>query len=75
LRLQSEAIPLSARIIAVADSYDAMSSDRPYRKGMPEDKIDDIFHEGAGRQWDPAVVAAFFRARAEIRSMVHASGE
>ncbi len=65
-RLPSEEIPLSARIVAVADSYDAMSSDRPYRKGMPEDRIDGIFREGSGKQWDPRVVDAFFSARADI---------
>jgi putative nucleotidyltransferase with HDIG domain len=70
LGLESTAIPLAARIVAVADSYDAMSSDRPYRKGMPEEKIDEIFRGGAGKQWDPEVVAAFFRARRDIRNIV-----
>jgi HD-GYP domain-containing protein (c-di-GMP phosphodiesterase class II) len=70
LHLQSEAIPLAARIIAVADSYDAMSSDRPYRPGMPDEKIDEVLCNGAGRQWDPEVVAAFFRARDDIRGIV-----
>ena len=65
-RLPSKEIPLSARIVAVADSYDAMSSDRPYRKGMPEDRIDGIFREGSGKQWDPRIVEAFFSARADI---------
>ncbi len=63
-------IPLSARIVAVADAYDAMSSDRPYRKGMPDEKIDKIFRSGAGQQWDPDVVDAFFRARDDIRQLV-----
>ncbi len=65
-RLEAGAIPLSARIVAVADAFDAMGSDRPYRKGMPEEKIDEIFRSGAGQQWDPEVVGAFFRAREEI---------
>ncbi len=65
-RLPSDKIPLAARIVAVADSYDAMSSDRPYRKGMPEERIDEIFRGGAGKQWDPRVVDAFFSARADI---------
>ena len=63
-------IPLAARIVAVADAYDAMSSDRPYRKGMPDEKIDKIFRSGAGQQWDPDVVDAFFRARDDIRQLV-----
>lgn len=62
--------PLLARITAVADAYDAMSSDRPYRKGMPEEKVDAIFREGAGRQWDPAVINAFFAARDELRDIL-----
>jgi len=62
-------IPLAARIVAVADSYDAMGSDRPYRKGMPDEKIDAIFRAGAGQQWDPDVVEAFFRAREDLRDI------
>ncbi|WP_233200163.1 HD-GYP domain-containing protein [Blastopirellula marina] len=65
--LAGESIPLLARITAVADAYDAMSSDRPYRKGMPEDRVNQIFKEGSGIQWDPQVVSAFFAARDEIR--------
>lgn len=68
-QLPSEDIPFSARIVAVADAFDAMSSDRPYRKGMPDEKIDKIFHSGAGKQWDPAVVDALFRARDDIRQI------
>ena len=70
-RLPDEEIPFLARIVAVADSYDAMSSDRPYRRGMPEDRIDGIFHAGSGKQWDPRVVAAFFSAREDIRKIAH----
>ena len=51
----------------MADSFDAMSSDRPYRKGMCDDKLDAILRDGAGKQWDRQVVAAFFRARDDIR--------
>jgi GAF domain-containing protein len=65
--LGSERIPLAARIVAVADAFDAMSSDRPYRKGMSDDRVDQILREGAGKQWDPQVVEAYFRVRAEIR--------
>lgn len=69
-RLAAEDIPLSARIVAVADAYDAMGSDRPYRRGLPEEKIDEIFRNGAGKQWDPQVVEAFFRVRKELRQIV-----
>ena len=68
-QLQADRIPLSARIVAVADSYDAMSSDRPYRKGMPPEKIEAIFRSGQGRQWDPQVVQAFFQVWDDIRAM------
>jgi HD-GYP domain-containing protein (c-di-GMP phosphodiesterase class II) len=67
--LQGEAIPLSARILAVADSYDAMSSCRPYRNTMPEAQVEAILREGAGTQWDPQVIAAFFRVLPEIRTI------
>jgi len=68
-KLDADGIPLPARIVAVADSFDAMSSDRPYRKGMPDEKIDHIFRNGSGQQWDPEVVEAFFRARDDIREI------
>jgi hypothetical protein len=56
--LAGEAIPLGARILAVADTLDALTSDRPYRRGLPEAKARAILRDGAGRQWDPRVVAA-----------------
>ena len=60
-RLARAQIPFGARVIAVADSYDAMTSDRPYRRGMPVQKAAAILREGRGRQWDAAVVDAFLR--------------
>ena len=67
--LEAEQIPLAARIVAVADSYDAMSSDRPYREGMSEEKIEQILRNGAGKQWDPEVIDAFFRVHEDIRKI------
>jgi len=58
-----------ARVLAVADSYDAMGSDRPYRKGMSLDRIETIFRENAGPQWDPKIIGAYFRARVKIRKV------
>jgi len=52
-------IPLAARIIAVADSFDAMVTDRPYRKGMPPWEALEEIIASAGKQFDPEVVAAF----------------
>jgi len=57
--LSGEAIVLEARILAVADVYDAMASDRPYRKGMDLSKVMSIIESEAGRQFDPDVVAVF----------------
>jgi putative two-component system response regulator len=57
-RLAGEDTPLGARIAAVADAYDAMTSARPYRAGMTPEEALQILREGAGTQWDPAVVAA-----------------
>ncbi len=69
--LAGEEIPLYARIVAVADAFDAMSSDRPYRKGMLDEKLDSVFKSGAGKQWDAEVITAFFAAREEIRRIAH----
>src|SRR5581483_3608309 len=52
-------IPLGARIISVADTWDAMTSDRPYRKAMPREVAFAVLEANEGPQWDPAVVATF----------------
>jgi len=57
--LKQEQIPLLARIMSVADVYDAMASDRAYRKRMEEEVILKIINDGIGTQFDPQVVAAF----------------
>ncbi len=59
-------IPRMARILAVADAFDAMGSDRPYRKGMGREEIEQVLLKGSGNQWDPEVVQAFLSARFEI---------
>lgn len=56
--LKSEDIPILARIIAVADAYDAMGSDRPYRKKLSQNKIMRELKEQSGKQFDPKVVKA-----------------
>jgi putative nucleotidyltransferase with HDIG domain len=73
--LAGDAIPLLARIVAVADSFDAMTSDRPYRQGMDDTKLDAILKQGSGQQWDADVVAAFFAARANIREIAARHGQ
>jgi HD-GYP domain-containing protein (c-di-GMP phosphodiesterase class II) len=57
--LRGEAIPLAARIFAVADSFDAMTSDRPYRAALPLEHALDEIAAGAGTQFDPDVARAF----------------
>ncbi len=57
--LAGDDIPLMARIIAVADSFDAMTSSRPYRHAMPLGKACDIILEGSGKQWDSMLVRCF----------------
>ncbi len=61
--LPSEKSCRTSRILAVADAYDAMTSDRPYRKGFPTEKATGILREVAGSQLDPEVVGAFLEAQ------------
>ncbi len=60
--LKGEDIPLFGRIIAVADAFDAMTSNRPYRKGLNEEKAISILEEGRGTQWDPYFAKLFVDA-------------
>lgn len=53
---------MAARILAVADAYDAMTSARPYRPPMTSEEAMETLKQGAGTQWDPEVVEAFLRA-------------
>ena len=62
LGLRCNEIPLEAKILAVADVYDALVSDRPYRKGLPPFEAKEIIVKGAGKHFDPQVVRAFVRA-------------
>ena len=59
--LAGEAIPVEARILAVADAYEAMTADRPYRAALPLAAARDELRRGAGTQFDRDVVAAFER--------------
>jgi putative nucleotidyltransferase with HDIG domain len=63
--IQQDDIPFLARILSVADVYDAMASDRAYRKKMEDNVILKIINEGNGSQFDPDVVAAFNQAYAD----------
>lgn len=66
--LAGEEIPLMARILAVADGFDAMLSLRPYRRGLEIEGVDGILREGAGSQWDEEVIEAYFACRKQIVS-------
>lgn len=57
--LKGEAIPLSARIFAVADVWDALSNDRPYNKAWEKEKIIQYFIDESGKHFDPAIVKIF----------------
>lgn len=59
-------IPLSGRIVAVADVFDALSSKRVYKPAFPIDKCFAILEEGSGTHFDPTVVAAFMSEREQI---------
>lgn len=56
--LEMEAIPMVARILAVADAFDAMSSSRAYRKALPFDKCLNELENNSGSQFDPEIVKA-----------------
>jgi HD-GYP domain-containing protein (c-di-GMP phosphodiesterase class II) len=70
--LAGDAIPLVARIIAVADTYDAMTTNRPYRPGLPPERAAAEIRNGAGSQFCPVVAAAFTRLFASGRFDVQA---
>ena len=63
------------RILAVADSYDAMTSSRPYRTAMPAVKAEEILSSGAGTQWDRGIVAAFFASEIAAQTKDTTYGE
>jgi len=60
-RLKGEEIPLTARLFAVVDVYDALCSARPYRAGWPEHEVRDYLRANAGIQFDPQAVQAFLK--------------
>ena len=65
LGLRREEIPLAARIFSIADSFDAMTSDRPYRSALPLERALEEIRDGAGTQFDPDVARAFLELVAE----------
>lgn len=57
--LKGEQIPISARIFTIVDVWDALRSDRPYRKAWPESRVMEYIRDQAGKKFDPAIVEAF----------------
>jgi len=70
LGLHGETAPLCARIVHVADVYDAITSDRPYRRGMDNEQALRLIEDSAGRQLDPSIVSVFVNLP-EIRDRHH----
>ncbi len=58
--LQEEQIPLPARVFAIVDVWDALLSDRPYRKAWPKERVVAYIKEHSGKQFDPKIVEKFF---------------
>jgi HD-GYP domain-containing protein (c-di-GMP phosphodiesterase class II) len=68
--LVGDAIPLLARVVAIADAFDAMTSDRPYRKGLPLARAFAEISAGSGSQFDPRCVAAFLSLRSYLEELL-----
>ena len=67
--IKGEEIPLSARVMAVADVFDALVSKRSYKEPFPFDKAVDIIKEGSGKHFDPTVVDVFIGALDKVKAI------
>ena len=72
--LQGTAIPLAVRILSVADVFDALTSDRPYRQGLSSDAVIAAIRAESGLQFDPDVVSAFLNRRRGIEQVLRRMG-
>ncbi|MBR4749615.1 MAG: HD domain-containing protein [Abditibacteriota bacterium] len=68
--LKGEEIPLAARIMAVADVFDALVSERPYKKGFSFEKAMSIIEEGSGSHFDPTIATVFLEAGDKVREIM-----
>ena len=75
LGLKGEGIPLVARVLAIADTYDAMTSHRAYRRALPHDVAMREIQAFAGAQFDPALVEVFVRVMTRARSGHHSKAQ
>lgn len=67
--LNGQSIPLSARIVAIADVFDALTSERPYKKSWPEEKVIQLLNDEAGRHFDPELIPLFIRCLPRVRQI------
>ena len=68
--LKGDEIPLAAKIVAVADAFHALISDRPYRKGLSLDVACNILQEGAGKQWDTNLIRKFIQIAPSLSTKI-----
>ncbi|MEZ6095430.1 MAG: HD domain-containing phosphohydrolase [Pirellulaceae bacterium] len=68
--VSGEKIPLAARIVSVADVYDALTSRRPYKEPMTHEKSSQIIREGSGTQFDPEIIEAFERTNGRFLTVM-----
>jgi response regulator RpfG family c-di-GMP phosphodiesterase len=73
--LRSDNIPMCARIFAVADSFDAMTSDRPYRSALPVQTARSVIDAGRGELFDPQIVDAFFAVGEDAWKLISADSQ
>jgi GAF domain-containing protein len=73
--VKGEAIPIGARILSVVDCFDALTSDRPYRRAMTEEAALGILRERSGKMYDPAVVDMFIKVFRDIPVASHQAAE
>jgi hypothetical protein len=66
--LAGDDIPLMARILGFADALDALRSPRPYRPALARKEVDEIFEQGAGKQWDPCIVEHYLHGRTQFHA-------
>lgn len=69
-KLKGEAIPLVGRIVCLSDGFDALTSDRPYRKRMTNEEALDLIRSQSGQMYDPAVVEALMRALPAVTPII-----
>jgi putative two-component system response regulator len=68
-QLEGENIPLEARIVSLADVYDALSHKRVYKDAYPREKVDEIIRENSGKQFEPRLVDIYFEKKKEIEEI------